>query len=70
MAHTPTPPSEPDAAPEYGSSASGVKPAPFQLASLRHLSYHGFITDRDGETLELEADHRRQCRDRQECLIR
>ena len=22
-------------------------------------SYHGFITDRDGETLELEADHRR-----------
>ena len=22
-------------------------------------SYHGFITDRDGEMLELEADHRR-----------
>ncbi len=22
-------------------------------------SYHGFVTDRDGETLELEADHRR-----------
>ena len=23
------------------------------------FTYHGFITDRDGETLELEADHRR-----------
>ena len=22
-----------------------------------YYSYHGFITDRDGETLELEADH-------------
>ena len=24
-----------------------------------HNDYHAFITDRDGETLELEADHRR-----------
>ena len=37
-----------------------VKPAPgSQLALLAKYSYHGFITDRDGETLELEADHRR-----------
>ena len=37
-----------------------VKPAPgSQLALLARYSYHGFITDRDGETLELEADHRR-----------
>ena len=37
-----------------------VKPAPgSQLALFAIYSYHGFITDRDGETLELEADHRR-----------
>ena len=37
-----------------------VKPAPgSQLALFATSSYHGFITDRDGETLELEADHRR-----------
>ena len=37
-----------------------VKPAPgSQLALFAAYSYHGFITDRDGETLELEADHRR-----------
>ena len=37
-----------------------VKPAPgSQLALLARYSYHGFITDRDGETLELKADHRR-----------
>ena len=24
-----------------------------------YQSYHAFITDRDGDTLELEADHRR-----------
>ena len=36
-----------------------VKPAPCsQLALFATYSYHGFITDRDGETL-LEADHRR-----------
>ena len=27
--------------------------------ALFDYSYHAFITDRDGETLELEADHRR-----------
>ena len=37
-----------------------VKPAPgSQLALFASYSYHGFITDRDGDTLELEADHRR-----------
>ena len=29
------------------------------LALFPTYSYHGFITDRDGETLELESDHRR-----------
>ena len=37
-----------------------VKPTPgSQLALFATYSYHGFITDRDGELLELEADHRR-----------
>ena len=37
-----------------------MKPTPgSQLALFARYSYHGFITDRDGETLELEADHRR-----------
>ena len=37
-----------------------VKPTPgSQLALFATYSYHGFITDRDGDTLELEADHRR-----------
>ena len=37
-----------------------VRPTPgSQLALFATYSYHGFITDRDGETLELEADHRR-----------
>ena len=37
-----------------------VKPAPgSQLALFAKYSCHGFITDRDGELLELEADHRR-----------
>ena len=36
-----------------------VKPTPgSQLALFAKYSYHGFITDRDGELLELEADHR------------
>ncbi len=30
-----------------------------QLALLASHSYHGIITDRDGDTLDLEADHRR-----------
>ena len=37
-----------------------VKPVPgSHLALFAKYSYHGFITDRDGELLELEADHRR-----------
>ena len=37
-----------------------VKPTPgSRLALFARYSYHAFITDRDGETLELEADHRR-----------
>ena len=37
-----------------------VKPTPgSQLALFTTYSYHAFITDRDGDTLELEADHRR-----------
>ena len=37
-----------------------VKPTPgSQLALFASYNYHGFITDRDGEMLELEADHRR-----------
>ena len=36
-----------------------VKPTPgSQLALFAKYSYHGFITDRDGELLELGADHR------------
>jgi Transposase DDE domain group 1 len=37
-----------------------VKPTPgSQLALLATYDYHGFITDRDGDTISLEADHRR-----------
>ena len=37
-----------------------VRPTPgSQLALFATYSYHSFITDRDGEMLELEADHRR-----------
>ena len=37
-----------------------VKPTPgSQLALFATYSYHAFITDRDGDTLKLEADHRR-----------
>ena len=37
-----------------------VKPTPgSQLALFATYSYHGFITDRDGETMDLESDHRR-----------
>ena len=51
--------SEPDAAP-VRLIVRRVKSAPgSQLALFATYSYHGFITDRDGETLELEADHRR-----------
>ena len=51
--------SEPDAAP-VRLVVRRVKPTPgSQLALFAAYSYHGFITDRDGDTLELEADHRR-----------
>ena len=51
--------SEPDAAP-VRLIVRRVKPTPgSQLALFAIYSYHGFITDRDGELLELEADHRR-----------
>ena len=50
---------EPDAAP-VRLIVRRVKPTPgSQLALFTSYSYHGFITDRDGDTLELEADHRR-----------
>ena len=57
----PAPPSRPRRTPRrYGSSSRRVKPTPgSQLALFAKYSYHGFITDRDGELLELEADHRR-----------
>ena len=51
--------SEPDAAP-VRLIVRRVQPTPgSQLPPFATYSYHGFITDRDGETLELEADHRR-----------
>ena len=51
--------SEPNAAP-VRLIVRRVKPTPgTQLALFAAYSYHGCITDRDGETLELEADHRR-----------
>ena len=51
--------SGPDAAP-MRLIVRRVKPTPgSQLALFASYSYHGFITDRDGDTLELEADHRR-----------
>ena len=38
-----------------------VRPTPgSQLALFANYSYHAFITDRQGDTLELEADHRRR----------
>ena len=50
---------KPDAAP-VRLIVRRVKPTPgSQLALFATYSYHGFITDRDGEILELEADHRR-----------
>ena len=51
--------SKPDAAP-VRLIVRRVKPTPgSHLALFASYSYHGFITDRDGDTLELEADHRR-----------
>ena len=51
--------SEPNAAP-VRLIVRRVKPTPgSQLALFANYSYHAFITDRDGDTLYLEADHRR-----------
>ena len=51
--------SEPDAAP-VRLIVRRVKPTPgSQLALFHNYSYHAFITDREGDTLALEADHRR-----------
>ncbi len=51
--------SEPNAAP-VRLIVRRVKPTHgSQLALFASYSYHGCITDRDGDTLELEADHRR-----------
>ena len=51
--------SQPDATP-VRLIVRRVKPTPgSQLALFANYRYHGFITDRDGATLELEADHRR-----------
>ena len=51
--------SEPDAVP-VRLIVRRVKPTPgSQLALFANYSYHAFITDRVGDTLELEADHRR-----------
>ena len=51
--------SEPGAAP-VRLIVRRVRPTPgSQLALFATYSYHAFITDRDGEMLELEADHRR-----------
>ena len=50
---------EPDAVP-VRLIVRRVKPTPgSQLALFTAYSYHAFITDRDGDTLDLEADHRR-----------
>ncbi len=51
--------SEPDAAP-VRLIVRRVQPTPgSQLALFAAYGYHGCITDRDGDPLELEADHRR-----------
>lgn len=47
-------------APEVRLIVRRVRPTPgSQLALFTEFSYHAFITDRPGDTLELEADHRR-----------
>ena len=51
--------SEPDAVP-VRRIVRRVKPTPgSQLALFANYSYHACITDREGNTLDLEADHRR-----------
>ncbi len=41
------------------SSSEGQAHTRLQLALFASYSYHAFITDREGDTLQLEADHRR-----------
>ena len=57
----PAPPSRPRRTPRrVRLVVRRVKPTPgSQPALFAKYSYHGFITDRDGELLEPEADHRR-----------
>ena len=51
--------SDPDAVP-VRLIVRRVQPTPgSQLALIANYSYHAFITDREGDTLDLEADHRR-----------
>ena len=51
--------SKPDAAP-VRLIVRRVRPTPgSQLALFTNYSYHAFITDRESDTLDLEADHRR-----------
>ena len=50
---------EPDAAPARLIVRRVQPTLGSQLALFANYSYHAFITDREGETLELEADHRR-----------
>ena len=51
---------EADAPPARAHRPAGEADTRFPARPLfARYSYHGFITDRDGELLELEADHRR-----------
>ncbi len=59
LAYTPFAEHHPDA-PVVRLIVRRVRPSPgSQLALLALYSYHAFITDREGEMLALEADHRR-----------
>ena len=51
--------SEPDAAPVRLIVRRVQPTSGSQLALFANYRYHGCITDQDGDTLELEADHRR-----------
>ena len=60
--------SKPDAAPNAAQIVRRVKPTPGSQLALfaERYSYHGLRSlDREGETLELEADHRLPRRDRE-----
>ena len=62
--------SEPDAAP-VRLIVRRVRPTPgFQLAPFATYSYYALITDSDGETLELEANHRHHAEIENENTIR